>query len=295
MATIAFIGLGNMGGPMAANLVKAGHKVVGFDLVKTSLDQARADGATIAGSAAEAVKGADVVITMLPAGKHVVSVWSDIIPSVAKGALMIDCSTIDVESARQAHTLAGKASVLSIDAPVSGGVGGATGATLTFMAGGDAKAFAAAKPVLEAMGKRIVHCGDAGAGQAAKICNNMILGISMIAVGEAFALAEKLGLSHQALFDVSSTSSGQCWALTSYCPVPGPVPASPANNGYKPGFASALMVKDLTLAQDAANAAGAATPLGKHAQEIYKAFDAAGNGGVDFSGIIQHVRGLAGK
>jgi 3-hydroxyisobutyrate dehydrogenase len=295
MATIAFIGLGNMGGPMAANLVKAGHKVVGFDLVKTSLDQAKADGATIADSAAAAVKGADVVITMLPAGKHVVSVWSAIIPSVAKGALIIDCSTIDVESARQAHALASKASVLSVDAPVSGGTGGAKGATLTFMAGGDAKAFAAAKPVLEAMGKKIVHCGDAGAGQAAKICNNMILGISMIAVGEAFALAEKLGLSHQALFDVSSTSSGQCWALTSYCPVPGPVPASPANNGYKPGFASALMVKDLTLAQDAANAAGAATPLGKHAQEIYKAFDAAGNGGVDFSGIIQHVRGLAGK
>jgi 3-hydroxyisobutyrate dehydrogenase len=284
-----------MGGPMAANLVKAGHKVVGFDLVKTSLDQAKADGASIADSAAAAVKGADVVITMLPAGKHVVSVWSDIIPSVPKGALMIDCSTIDVESARQAHALAGKAPVLSVDAPVSGGVGGAKGATLTFMAGGDAKAFAAAKPVLEAMGKKIVHCGDAGAGQAAKICNNMILGISMIAVGEAFALAEKLGLSHQALFDVSSTSSGQCWALTSYCPVPGPVPASPANNGYKPGFASALMVKDLTLAQDAANAAGAATPLGKHAQEIYQAFDAAGNGGVDFSGIIQHVRGLAGK
>jgi 3-hydroxyisobutyrate dehydrogenase len=295
MATIAFIGLGNMGGPMAANLVKAGHKVVGFDLVKTSLDQAKADGASIADSAAAAVKGADVVITMLPAGKHVVSVWSGIIPSVAKGALLIDCSTIDVESARQAHALASEASVLSVDAPVSGGTGGAQGATLTFMAGGDTKAFAAAKPVLEAMGKKIVHCGDAGAGQAAKICNNMILGISMIAVGEAFALAEKLGLSHQALFDVASTSSGQCWSLTSYCPVPGPVPASPANNGYKPGFASALMVKDLTLAQDAAKAAGAATPLGKHAQEIYKAFDAAGNGGVDFSGIIQHVRGLAGK
>jgi 3-hydroxyisobutyrate dehydrogenase len=295
MATIAFIGLGNMGGPMAANLVRAGHKVVGFDLVQGLLDQAKADGATIAGSAAAAVEGADVVITMLPAGKHVVSVWSDIIPSVAKGALVIDCSTIDVESSRQAHALASKASVLSVDAPVSGGTGGAKGATLTFMAGGDAKAFAEAKPVLEAMGKKIVHCGDAGAGQAAKICNNMILGISMIAVGEAFALAEKLGLSHQALFDVSSTSSGQCWALTSYCPVPGPVPASPANNGYKPGFASALMVKDLTLAQDAANAAGAATPLGKHAQEIYKAFDAAGHGGVDFSGIIQHVRGLAQK
>src|ERR1700712_5994436 len=295
MATIAFIGLGNMGGPMAANLVKAGHKVVGFDLVQGLLDQAKADGATIADSAAAAVKGADVVITMLPAGKHVVSVWGDIIPSIANGALIIDCSTIDVESARQAHALANEASLLSVDAPVSGGTGGAKGATLTFMAGGAAPAFAAAKPVLEAMGKKIVHCGDAGAGQAAKICNNMILGISMIAVGEAFALAEKLGLSHQALFDVASTSSGQCWSLTTYCPVPGPVPASPANNGYKPGFASALMVKYLTLAQDAANAAGAATPLGKHAQEIYRAFDAAGHGGVDFSGIIQHVRGLAGK
>jgi 3-hydroxyisobutyrate dehydrogenase len=295
MAIIAFIGLGNMGGPMAANLVKAGHQVVGFDLVPASKDAARSAGVTIADSAQAAVTDANVIITMLPAGKHVVSVWTDIIPSAAKGALMIDCSTIDVESARQAHALAGKAALLSVDAPVSGGVGGAKGATLTFMAGGDAKAFAAAKPVLEAMGKKIVHCGDAGAGQAAKICNNMILGISMIAVGEAFALAEKLGLSHQALFDVASTSSGQCWSLTTYCPVPGPVPASPANNGYKPGFASALMLKDLTLAQDAVKSTGAVTPLGQHAQEIYKTFDAAGNGGVDFSGIIQHIRGLAGK
>jgi 3-hydroxyisobutyrate dehydrogenase len=205
---------------------------------------------------------------------------------------MIDCSTIDVESARQAHALAGEASLLSIDAPVSGGVGGAKSATLTFMAGGDANAFTAAKPVLEAMGKKIVHCGDNGAGQAAKICNNMILGISMIAVGEAFVLAEKLGLSHQALFDVASTASGQCWSLTSYCPVPDLVPASPANNDYKPGFASMLMVKDLTLAQEAATTAGAVTPLGQHARDIYTAFDAAGNGGVDFSGIIRHIRGL---
>src|ERR1700716_406009 len=295
MANIAFIGLGNMGGPMAANLVKAGHKVIAFDLVEASKNQAKSDGAGIAESAAAAVKGADTVITMLPAGKHVISVWTDVIPSMAKGALIIDCSTIDVESAKQAHGLAAKRGVGSVDAPVSGGTGGARGATLTFMCGGDDKSFASAKPVLENMGKKIVHCGGAGAGQAAKICNNMILGISMIAVSEAFALAEKLGLSHQALFDVASTSSGQCWSLTTYCPVPGPVPASPANNGYKPGFASALMVKDLTLAQDAANAAGAATPLGKHAQEIYKAFDAAGNGGVDFSGIIQHVRSLAGK
>jgi 3-hydroxyisobutyrate dehydrogenase len=295
MATIAFVGLGNMGGPMAANLVKAGDKVVAFDLVEASRIQAKNDGAAIAGSAASAVKGADVVVTMLPAGRHVVSVWADVLPAMAKGALIIDCSTIDVESAKQAHALAAKHGVASVDAPVSGGTGGAKAATLTFMCGGEEKAFAAAKPVLEKMGKKLVHCGGAGAGQAAKICNNMILGISMIAVSEAFALAEKLGLSHQALFDVASTSSGQCWSLTSYCPVPGPVPASPANNDYKPCFAAALMVKDLTLAQDAANAAGAVTPLGKHAQEIYRTFDAAGNGGVDFSGIIRHVRSLAGK
>src|SRR5215217_7442742 len=295
MANIAFIGLGNMGGPMAANLVKAGHKVIAFDLVEASKSQARSDGAAIADSAAAAVKGADTVITMLPAGKHVISVWTDVIPAMAKGALIIDCSTIDVESAKQAHALAARHGVGSVDAPVSGGTGGAKGATLTFMCGGEDKAFAAAKAVLENMGKKIVHCGGGGAGQAAKICNNMILGVSMIAVSEAFALAEKLGLSHQALFDVASTSSGQCWALTSYCPVPGPVPTSPANNDYKPGFASALMVKDLTLAQDAAQGAGAATPLGKHAQEIYKAFDASGNGGIDFSGIIQQVRSLGGQ
>jgi 3-hydroxyisobutyrate dehydrogenase len=295
MTSIAFIGLGNMGGPMAANLVKAGHKVTAFDLVAASRDQAKADGAAVAESSIVSVKGAEVVITMLPAGKHVLSVWQEVVPAMAKGALIIDCSTIDVESAKQAHALAASHGIGSIDAPVSGGTGGAKGATLTFMCGGDDKAFASAKAILEKMGKKIVHCGGAGAGQAAKICNNMILGISMIAVSEGFALAEKLGLSHQALFDVSSTSSGQCWSLTSYCPVPGPVPGSPANNDYKPGFASALMVKDLTLAQDAAKAAGAATPLGQHAQEIYKAFDASGNGGVDFSGIIQHVRKLANK
>ena len=295
MATLAFIGLGNMGGPMAANLVKAGHKVIAFDLVGASRDQAMQDGASIAESAVGSVKGADAVVTMLPAGKHVLSVWNEVIPAMTRGALIIDCSTIDVESAKQAHARAAKQGVASVDAPVSGGTGGAKGATLTFMCGGEDKAFAAAKPVLENMGKKIVHCGGAGAGQAAKICNNMILGVSMIAVSEAFALAEKLGLSHQALFDVASTSSGQCWSLTSYCPVPGPVPTSPANNDYRPGFASALMVKDLTLAQDAAKATGAATPLGKHAQEIYRAFDAAGNGGTDFSGIIRHVRALAGK
>jgi 3-hydroxyisobutyrate dehydrogenase len=294
MATIAFIGLGNMGGPMAANLLKAGQKVIAFDLVAASRDQAKRDGATIAESAVAAVKGADVVVTMLPAGKHVLSVWNEVVQAMTKGTLIIDCSTIDVESSKQAHALAAKHGVGSVDAPVSGGTGGAKAATLTFMCGGDEKSFAAAKPVLEKMGKKIVHCGGAGAGQGVKICNNMILAISMIGVSEGFSLAEKLGLSHQALFDVVSTSSGQCWALTSYCPVPGPVPASPANNDYKPGFATALMVKDLTLAQDAAKASGAATPLGKHAQELYKAFDAAGNGGVDFSGIIRHVRSLAG-
>ena len=292
MATIAFIGLGNMGGPMAANLVKAGYKVVAFDLVEASRNQAKNDGAAVAESAAAAVKGADTVVTMLPAGKHVLTVWNEVVPIMTKSTLIIDCSTIDVESSKAAHVLAAKHGVGSVDAPVSGGTGGAKAATLTFMCGGDEKSFAAAKPVLEKMGKKIVHCGGAGAGQGVKICNNMVLAISMIGVSEAFSLAEKLGLSHQAVFDVVSTSSGQCWSLTSYCPVPGPVPTSPANNDYKPGFASALMVKDLTLAQDAAKAAGAVTPLGKHAQEIYKAFDAAGHGGVDFSGIIQHVREL---
>ncbi len=293
MTSIAFIGLGNMGGPMAANLVKAGHKVAGFDLVEASRAQAKADGVTIAATAVDAVKGAEVIITMLPAGKHVVSVWSEAIPVAAPGALMIDCSTIDVESARKAHGLAAAQSLPSVDAPVSGGTGGAKGATLTFMAGGAAPAFASAKPILEAMGKKIVHCGDAGAGQAAKICNNMILGISMIGVSEAFVLAEKLGLSHQALFDVASTSSGQCWSLTTYCPVPGPVATSPANNDYKPGFAAALMLKDLKLSQEAAKAAGAATPLGAHAESIYETFDKDGQGGVDFSGIVNHLRKLA--
>lgn len=295
MTNIAFIGLGNMGGPMTANLIKAGHKVTAFDLVAASRDQAKKDGAAIGESAVATVQGADVVITMLPAGKHVLSVWNEVVPAMKKGALIIDCSTIDVESSKQAHALAVKHGMGSVDAPVSGGTGGAKAATLTFMCGGDEKSFAAAKPVLEAMGKKIVHCGGAGAGQGVKICNNMVLAVSMAAVGEAFCLAEKLGLSHQAVFDVVSTSSGQCWALTTYCPVPGPVPTSPANNDYKPGFATALMVKDLTLAQDAAKSVGAATPFGKQAQELYKAFEDAGNGGVDFSGIIKHVRGLAGK
>jgi len=291
MTTIAFIGLGNMGNPMAANLVKAGHAVRGFDLVAANLEIARGNGVSIAQDAAGAVKDADVVITMLPAGRHVLAVYADIAGKAKTGALFIDSSTIDVESARKAHAIAAENGLLSVDAPVSGGTGGAVAGTLTFMAGGAQEAFAKAEPILQPMAGRIVHCGDAGAGQAAKICNNMILGISMIGVGEAFVLAEKLGLSHQALFDVASTSSGQCWSITSYCPVPGPVPNSPANKGYKPGFAAALMLKDLKLSQEAAQAAGAVTPLGAEATQLYALFNAMGNADVDFSGIINFLRG----
>ena len=296
MTSIAFIGLGNMGGPMAANLVKAGHSVTGFDLSPASCDQARSDGVSIAASTADAVKDAEIVVTMLPAGKHVLSVWTDTLPSVKEGTLLIDCSTVDVESARKAHVMAREQdrNLASLDAPVSGGVGGAKGATLTFMAGGAKEAFDRAEPILSKMGKKVVHCGEAGAGQAAKICNNMILGISMIGVAEAFVLAEKLGLSHQALFDVASTSSGQCWSLTTYCPVPGPVPTSPANRDYKPGFAAALMLKDLKLSQEAAQSAGAVTPLGAEATQLYALFNAMGNGDVDFSGIVNFLRGKQG-
>ena len=291
METVAFIGLGNMGGPMAANLVKAGHKVTGFDLMADSRAAAAANGVSLAATASAAVSHADITITMLPAGQHVVAVWGEVLGAARQGALFIDCSTIDVGSARAAHALAQAAGIASVDAPVSGGTGGAKAATLTFMCGGDAAAFAGARPVLEKMGKRLVHCGGAGAGQAAKICNNMILGVTMIATAEAFVLAEKLGLSHQALFDVASTSSGQSWSLTSYCPVPGPVPASPANNGYQPGFAAALMLKDLKLAQEAAVASGAQTPLGAQAAALYAAFNAAGHAGADFSAIVNYLRG----
>jgi 3-hydroxyisobutyrate dehydrogenase len=289
--TIAFIGLGNMGGPMAANLVKAGHRVAAFDLSQELREAAEAQGAQAAGSAREAVAEAQTVVTMLPAGKHVLSVWGDIVPVLRPGTLVIDSSTIDVESATKAHAMAKERGCRSLDAPVSGGVGGARAATLTFMCGGSPEAFAGAEPILSQMGKKVVHCGDPGAGQAAKICNNMILGISMIGVCEAFVLAEKLGLSHQALFDVASTSSGQCWALTSYCPVPGPVPNSPANTGYQPGFASALMLKDLKLAQEAAAASGATTPLGAAAAQMYGLHNAWGEGGMDFSAIIHLIRG----
>jgi 3-hydroxyisobutyrate dehydrogenase len=291
MTTIGFIGLGNMGNPMAANLVKAGYAVQGFDLVPENLKTARDNGVVVMANGVAAAKDAEIVITMLPAGKHVLSVYEDIAPKAAKGTLFIDSSTIDVDSARRAHAIAGKHGLLSIDAPVSGGTGGAAAGTLTFMAGGSKEAFAKAEPVLQPMAGRIVHCGDAGAGQAAKICNNMILGVSMIGVSEAFVLAEKLGLSHQALFDVASTSSGQCWSLTTYCPVPGPVPASPANRNYQPGFAAALMLKDLKLAQEAAQQSGAVTPLGAEAAQLYAVFNAQGHGGTDFSGIIKFLRG----
>jgi 3-hydroxyisobutyrate dehydrogenase len=293
MTTIAFIGLGNMGNPMAANLVKAGHTVHGFDLVPENLKIAKDNGVVVMANAPAAVKETEVVITMLPAGKHVLSVYEDIASKAKKGALFIDSSTIDVDSARKAHAIAAKHGLSSIDAPVSGGTGGAAAGTLTFMAGGAAEAFARAEPILKPMAGRIVHCGDAGAGQAAKICNNMILGISMIGVGEAFVLAEKLGLSHQALFDVASTSSGQCWSLTTYCPVPGPVPNSPANRDYKPGFAASLMLKDLKLAQEAAQSSGAVTPLGAEAAQLYALFNAQGGAGTDFSGIINFLRGDA--
>ncbi len=289
MATIGFIGLGNMGAPMAANLLRAGHTIRGYDLSPVAAANATDLGLDLAASAQEAVAGAEIVITMLPAGKHVTACYADILPAASPGALFIDCSTIDVAAAQAAHAAAGAAGMPSVDAPVSGGVGGAQAGTLTFMAGGSEAAFAQAEPVLAAMGKRIVRCGEAGAGQAAKVCNNMILGISMIAVSEAFVLAEKLGLSHQALFDVASTASGQCWALTSYCPVPGPVPASPANRDYAAGFATALMLKDLTLAQEAAASAGVQTALGAHAAAIYRRF-AEHHAGQDFSAIIHAVR-----
>jgi 3-hydroxyisobutyrate dehydrogenase len=282
-----------MGGPMAANLARAGWRVRAFDLSAAALDAARAAGLEVAGSAAAAAEGAEAVITMLPAGGHVLAVWPEIAEAAPEGALLIDSSTIDVDSARRAHALAAARGRLSADAPVSGGVGGARAGTLTFMVGGAAEAFARAEPILKAMGRAVLHCGEAGAGQAAKICNNMILGVSMIGVCEAFALAEKLGLSHRALFDVASVSSGQCWSLTSYCPVPGPVPTSPANDGYRPGFAASLMLKDLRLAQAAAASAGAATPLGAEAAQLYALFEAMGHGARDFSAVIEMLRGGA--
>lgn len=285
MARIGFVGLGNMGLPMARNLARAGHEVRGYDLSAAAMDAAAEGGIQRAQSAPDAARGADIVITMLPAGAHVRAAWAEMAPAAEPHAVLIDCSTIDVETARE--VAAGRP---MLDAPVSGGTMGAEAGTLTFMVGGDAESFAQAKPILEKMGRTIVHCGAAGAGQAAKLCNNMLLAISMIGTSEAFTLAEKLGLSHEALFEVASKSSGQCWSLTTYCPVPGPVPGSPANRGYKPGFATALMLKDLGLSQQAAEAAGAATPLGVAALALYERFAAEGGAGHDFSGIINMLR-----
>lgn len=296
MAPVAFIGLGNMGNPMARNLVKAGHDVRGFDLSPDALKVFGEAGGTIADNATAAVESARIVVTMLPAGQHVKALLTGVgglFAAAQAGTLFIDCSTIDVETAREVAEAASDAGMLMLDAPVSGGVGGAEAGTLTFMAGGPADAFAAAKPLLDIMGKTIVHAGGAGNGQAAKICNNMILGVSMIAVSEAFVLAEKLGLDHQKLFDISSNASGQCWSLTTYCPVPGPVPASPANRDYAAGFTADMMWKDLKLAQDAARTSGAATPLGAEASALYALFCNRGGGPTDFSGIIRFLRGEA--
>jgi 3-hydroxyisobutyrate dehydrogenase len=294
VTSIGFIGLGNMGVPMAANLVKAGHAVAGFDISAKACEAAARAGVVVAKSARRAAADREMVVTMLPSGEHVLEVYRSaegILSAVRPGTLLIDSSTIEVDAARSFHAAATAAGLAALDAPVSGGVAGAEAASLTFMVGGEAEAFQRGEPVLRAMGKRIVHCGPAGSGQAAKICNNMILGISMIGVAEAFVLAERLGLSHQALFDVASNSSGQCWSLTSYCPVPGPVPASPANRGYQPGFSAALMLKDLKLSQAAAQNAAAATPLGSAATQLYALFNAAGHAGRDFSGIIEWLRG----
>jgi len=293
MATIGFIGLGNMGAPMAANLVKAGHQVTGFDIVAGRAEALAAKGGRAAAMPAEAAEAGEVVITMLPAGPDVRAVYlghGGVLGRARKDALLIDCSTIDVETARDVAADAADAGFDMLDAPVSGGVIGAETAVLTFMVGGSVEAFERARPLLAAMGRTIVHAGPAGNGQAAKICNNMILGISMIAVCEAFSLAEQLGLAPQALFDISAKSSGQCCALTSYCPVPGPVAASPANRDYAPGFTAAMMLKDLRLAQQAAGANAAATPLGAAAANLYQLFVHEGTGGLDFSAIYRFIR-----
>ncbi|MCQ1985292.1 3-hydroxyisobutyrate dehydrogenase [Arthrobacter sp. zg-Y844] len=295
-APVAFLGLGHMGGPMAVRLVNAGYSVTGFDVVPAALETAEANGIATAGSAAAAVAGAGVVLTMLPSGKHLLDAYRGtggqpgLLAAAAPNTLFLDCSTINVEEAREAAELAVAAGHRAVDAPVSGGVVGAEAGTLTFMVGALPADFKAVSPMLEVMGRRVVHCGDHGAGQAAKICNNMILGISMIAVSEAFVLGEKLGLTHQALFDVASAASGQCWALTTNCPVPGPVPASPANRDYQPGFAGALMAKDLKLALNALESTGVAAQLGPLASAIYDDFAAEGGAGRDFSGIITDIR-----
>ena len=284
---IAFIGLGNMGGGMAANLVKAGHEVRAFDLAEAALSAARENGCATFINPKEAVAGVDAVVSMLPNGAIVKAVYTnDVIGHAPTGALLLDCSTIDVATAREVIAAAEAAGYAMVDAPVSGGIAAANGGTLTFMVGGTTEAFTRAEPILAAMGKAVIHAGDAGNGQAAKICNNMLLGIHMIGTCEAFALAQKLGLDPQTFYDISSVSSGQNWSMTSYCPVPGVGPTTPADNGYQGGFATALMLKDLKLAMEAAQASGATTPLGDHARAIYEAF-AAENGGLDFSAVIK--------
>lgn len=291
MAKVSVIGLGNMGGPMAANLVAGGFDVSGFDLMPSLLEEASKAGVKSAKSALETVHNADAIITMLPAGRHVLSVWTEIIDACRAEAVLIDCSTIDIENSRKAHALAASYGRLSLDAPVSGGTVGAKAATLTFMVGGTLEAFSKGEPILQKMGKRVVHCGEAGAGQAAKICNNMILGISMLGVAEAFVLGEKLGLSPQALFDVASTSSGSCWALNVNCPAAGPVPNSPANNDFRPGFMTELMLKDMRLSQEAALAHGVSTPLGAEATQLYGLHAAQGHQKEDFSSVINLLKG----
>jgi 3-hydroxyisobutyrate dehydrogenase len=294
MAKIGFIGLGNMGLPMAQNLIKAGHSVAGFDVQEDAIEKLAGSGGRVARSLADACRDAEIVITMLPAGEQVREVYLEgdgVLAAAAPGTLLIDSSTIDVETARAVAQAAGEKGLAMVDAPVSGGVAGAQAATLTFMVGGRDEAFARARPVLENMGKTIVHAGGPGNGQAAKICNNMILGASMIVVCEAFLLAEKLGLDAQKLFDISSKSSGQCWSMTSYCPVPGLVPTSPANRDYQAGFTAAMMLKDLKLSQAAARATRATTPLGAGATAVYERFVESAGAGIDFSGIIRYLRG----
>lgn len=295
MAKIGFIGLGNMGGPMVANLIGAGHSVAAFDIAPEAVERAVAAGATAADGAAAAAAGAEVVITMLPAGQHVRSVYVDddkVIDAVGEGALLIDSSTIDVTTAREVIAIAADKGLEMIDAPVSGGVGGATAGTLTFMCGGADSAYQRAEPILAIMGKNIFHAGGPGSGQAAKVCNNLMLAIEMIAVSEGFLLAEKLDLDVQKLWDIASTATSQCWAMTSYCPVPGPVPTSPANRDYEAGFTVAMMLKDLKLSQEAAASAGANTPLGEHATQLYDTFASLGdNAALDFSAIIRQIQG----
>jgi 3-hydroxyisobutyrate dehydrogenase len=289
---IAFIGLGNMGGGMAANQAKAGRQVAAFDLSAAAVDKAAAAGCTPAGSVAEAVGSAEAVVTMLPAGPHVRQVYAEqILPHAPKGAVLVDSSTIDVESARAVAGQAKAAGFRFADAPVSGGVAAAEAGALAFMVGCDEADFAAVAAVIQPMSRATIRAGEHGAGQAAKICNNMVLGASMIAVCEAFALAERLGLDPERFFEIASKSSGQCWSLTSYCPWPGPVPAAPSNRGYEGGFATAMMLKDLKLAQEAAARSGAAAPLGATAEGLYALFDRLGGGGRDFSAILELFRG----